>query len=208
MRHMNADRGLFVYDGHNVVSGFLVGVSVASTSTAYVGRQRMATFKDAGAGTTPWRLPLVDEVSEHHVSLLDMVKEMKEGGFPVASIAQFVGVERKTVYSWLDGGATPNPDREERVAKVYSILKERFEGDFGLMYRVLRAKSRDGVSLESLFANEVIDVASVERQLAVLNSSIESIKASEARKKAKPFKTNTGRNGAIEDSPVAVFQDI
>jgi len=137
-----------------------------------------------------------------------MVTELKKGGFPVASIAQLTGVERKTVHSWLEGNATPHPDCEERVAAVYPVLKERFNCDFVLMYRVLRAKDRDGSSLESLFQAAKIDVEAVKRQLAFLDTSIKTIQAAEARKKAKPFKEMAGRNGAIDEFPVAVFENI
>lgn len=205
MRYLNTNQSLTIITSP-VVSGLVLAVSVASASPVYAERHRFAG-PETGL-TTPWYRPAETESSRHHISLLDMVAEMKKGGLPVASIAQFAGVERKTVYSWLDGSATPHPDREERVATVYPILKERFGGDFGLMYRVLRAKDLDGNSLESLFAAAKIDVDAVKRQLAVLNTSIETIKTAETRKKAKPFKSTMGRNGAIDDSPVAVFEDI
>ncbi len=206
MKNVNTNQSLIIINYPPVVRGLVLAVGVASASTAYAERQRIAS-PETGL-TTPWYKPAEVAASGHHISLLDMVTELKKGGLPVASIAQFAGVERKTVYSWLDGSATPHPDREERVAAVYPVLKERFDGDFVLMYRVLRAKDRDGNSLESLFQAAKIDVDAVKRQLAVLDTSIKTIKAAEARKKAKPFKEMAGRNGAIDESPVAVFEDI
>jgi hypothetical protein len=206
MKNVNTNHSLIIINYPPVVRGLVLAVGVASASTAYAECQRIAA-PETGL-TTPWYKPADVAASSHHISLLDMVTELKKGGFPVASIAQFAGVERKTVYSWLDGSATPHPDREERVAAVYPVLKERFDGDFVLMYRVLRAKDRDGNSLESLFKAAKIDVEAVKRQLAVLDTSINTIKAAEARKKAKPIKEMAGINAAIDESPVAVFEDI
>ncbi len=205
MKNLNANQNLIIV-GPSVICGLVLTASVASASPQYAERQRfVAPYERL---TTPWYMPSDTDTSDQHVSLLDIVAEMKKGGFPVASIAQFVGVERKTVYSWLDGDSTPKADREERVAAAFPILKERFAGDYALLYRVLRSKNRDGSSLETILAGEMIDISALNRHLAFLDGSIESLKAADARKKAKPFKTVTGRNGAIEDSPVAVFEDI
>jgi hypothetical protein len=136
------------------------------------------------------------ETPLRHSRLLDMVYELKMGGFPVEAIAQFAGVERKTIYTWLDGSTIPHSDYQDRVGTVYPILKERFDSDFALMYRFLRAKDRAGNNLESLFSRPTIDVDALKRLLVVLNTSIEAHKNAEARKKAKPYKSATGRNGA------------
>ncbi|MFS8111663.1 hypothetical protein QD460_08070 [Rhizobium jaguaris] len=204
MKKINNNKSVIILSGPSVVCGLLVAVSVASPATAYIARQRVATIERGN--TTPWHISAETDATERHVSLVDMVAEMKANGFPVSSIAQFAGVERKTVYSWLDGTAKPHTDREERVSEVYPILKKRFGGDFNLMYRVWRSKTRDGESLESIFSEAKINVDAVQKQLEFLNSSIENLKAADTRRKSQPTKSAGGRNDFVENSPVAVFE--
>ncbi|GAA3099892.1 hypothetical protein GCM10010520_51630 [Rhizobium viscosum] len=123
------------------------------------------------------------------------------------TIAEIAGVERKTVYSWLEE-TVPQADRELRVASVYPILKEAVGSDFGVLHRVWRSKTRDGVSLESIFSSADVDLAAVRGQLAYLQSSITNLRAADERRKAKPGKGTDGKNGYVAESAIADFQRV
>ncbi|MCZ3380391.1 hypothetical protein [Rhizobium sp. AG207R] len=206
MKKIINNTNVIILSGPAVVYGLLVAVSVASPAAAYVERQRVATPEHGN--TTPWRNSSEADVAEHHIGLVEMVVEMKANGFPVASIAHFAGVERKTVYSWLDGATKPHIDREERVSAVYPLLKKRFSADFNLMYRVWRSKNRDGESLESIFSHAAIDINAVQKQLGFLHSSIENLRAAEVRRKTQGANTAAARNGFVDDSPEATFDRV
>lgn len=188
-----------------VTRGLLVVAGVSSSCSAFAGGYQI---NPGVSHTSPWQVAsTADEPVESHVSLQEMVAEMKAKGCPITTIAEIANVERKTVYSWL-AGTQPQGEREPRVMAVYPILKEAVAGDFGILHRVWRSKNRDGVSLESLFSSPDVDTAAVSAQLAYLQSSIANLVASDNRRKTKPGKGMVGKNGYVAESVIADFDRV
>ncbi|MCM2441057.1 hypothetical protein HGO34_15155 [Agrobacterium vitis] len=189
-----------------VTRGLLVVAGVSSSCSAFAGSYQISPGM---SHTSPWQVAAATSApSETHISLKEMVTEFKAKGCPITTISEIAGVERKTVYSWLDGSSTPHPDREQRVADVYPLLKDAFNDDFGTLNRVWRSKTREGVSLESIFSSADVDLAAVSDQLKYLHSSIANIRAADERRKTKPGKGMVGKNGYVAESAIADFDRV
>src|SRR5438132_1271917 len=75
--------------------------------------------------------------AERHVASLssqEIVKWLKDEGIPLAVIAEIAGVERKSVYAWLGGGAV-KPHNQERLEKIYALLNENKLTNLRHLYR-------------------------------------------------------------------------
>jgi hypothetical protein len=68
------------------------------------------------------------------VDVQEMVRSLRDGGMPVAAIAEMARVERKTVYAWLEGG-NAHPERESRLAEIHGLLT-RAGMDLHALWRV------------------------------------------------------------------------
>lgn len=185
--------------------GLVMFAGVASSCSALAGVYQVAP---GISHTSPWQIAPEQTSGETHVSLEEMVAELKAKGCPITTIAEIAGVERKTVYSWLDGSSTPQADREMRVASVYQMLSEAVAGEFGVLHRVWRSKTRDGTSLDSIFSSAQVDLEAVSDQLAYLQSSIANLRAADERRKTKPGKGMGGENGYVAESAIADFNRV
>jgi hypothetical protein len=187
------------------VRGLLMFAGVASSCSAFAGVYQVAP---GISHTSPWQITPEKASVETHVSLKEMVSELKAKGCPITTIAEIAGVERKTVYSWLDGSSTPQADREMRVASVYHMLSEAVSGEFGVLHRVWRSTTRDRTSLESIFSTAQVDLGAVRDQLAYLQSSIMNLRAADERRKARPGKGMGRENGYVAESAIADFNRV
>jgi hypothetical protein len=187
------------------VRGLLMLAGVASSCSAFAGV--VYQVAPGVSHTSPWQITPEKGLVESHVSLQEMVAELKAKGCPVTTIAEIAGVERKTVYSWFDG-TKPQADREDRVASVYPMLKEAVGSDFGVLHRVWRSKTREGASLESIFSSADVELAAVRDQLAYVQSSITNLRTADERRKTKPGKGMGGENGYVEESAIADFDRV
>lgn len=138
------------------------------------------------------------------LSLKDMVADLADNGFPVSLIAELANVERKSVYNWINGTVTPQQETEQRVAAVYPLLKTAFSQNYANMRRVWRTKSRTGESLQSICAQEKIDVVTLAKHLASVEASIKRNALQDARRKPEEESGAT----AFGDNPVADFESF
>lgn len=97
----------------------------------------------------------------------EMVVKLKEDGLPVAAIAEITGVERKTVYAWLSGGAVRSHNHD-RIESIYKLLQEGKTSDLRSLYRFWNRKSDDGQSLSLALQEEPLDREKVREKLVVL----------------------------------------
>jgi hypothetical protein len=86
----------------------------------------------------------------------DMVAALKAGGLPIAAIADILGVERKTVYSWLDG-VEALAANHERLRVVHNVLAGVENGALKYYHRLWERKLPDGSSLKALLMAGKID---------------------------------------------------
>ncbi|MBB2789252.1 UNVERIFIED_ORG: hypothetical protein GGD43_004476 [Rhizobium esperanzae] len=124
------------------------------------------------------------------------IREMRDGGLPVSVIADLMNVERKTVYSWLDG-SNPRADASDRLAVVYPLLKEASDGRFKSIHRIWKSRSQDGQTLAELCSGE-LDRDAVKGHLATFSKTIARYNAQDAA----TWNSGRGGNGFIDESPV------
>jgi hypothetical protein len=131
----------------------------------------------------------------------EMVAVLKDNGFPISAIAEMMGVERKTIYSWLDGAAV-REENANRLASIFQLLKAEADGDFRQVYRVWNQTGPDGRTLRSLLSSDALDLPLVTAKLTSLRTSMSHYAQNDARR-AGPFKTGRGGNPASDELPVA-----
>ncbi len=131
----------------------------------------------------------------------EIVRVMRENGFPISAIAEMARVERKTIYSWLDQTAVVRPQNDERIRSLFSLLKESTGGHYRQLYRVWNQKGADGRSLREDLAAEVLDPDAVRRRIEALGPTMERYAKFEAKREAKP--PRHGGNPVLDDLPGA-----
>jgi hypothetical protein len=125
--------------------------------------------------------------------------------FPMDEIARMLMTSRALLWAWLDGSRSPERPDVQRMLDIRDLLTGHFGDDLRTAYRVWRSQARSGASLGSLFAASIIDHEAVAAQMELLRSSVANLKAGDERRRKHPFRTATGRNGAIDDLSVASF---
>ncbi|TPL05826.1 hypothetical protein FJ938_14530 [Mesorhizobium sp. B2-4-14] len=134
------------------------------------------------------------------LTVQERVSEFRDNGLPVAVIAELAQVERKTVYSWLDGTATPRQEHEDRVAALHELLQGPFGGNYKVLHRVWKSKGGDGLSLRDLLTASKVDFDSVREKLADMAVTISRYAKLETSKDG-PAKVSRD-NPAISESLV------
>lgn len=101
------------------------------------------------------------------LSSQEVVKWLRDEGIPVAVIAEIAGVERKSVYAWLGGGAV-KPHNQERLEKIYTLLNEGKLTNLRHLYRFWSRSIIGKQSLGLLFEEKILDEASIRHALTQL----------------------------------------
>lgn len=141
-------------------------------------------------------------------TITQYVLRLRQGGMPIAEIAATANVDKLTVRKWMDGGSIPNDTESARLVEIRRVLDPIFKGRYHLLFRVMRIKTPQYPPLIELLSAQEMDVQSIEGLISRLKDTIDGIERSEARKGKNPFKTRTGRNGVIDDAPVAILYDL
>ena len=105
-----------------------------------------------------------------HASLLgttEMARALKEAGMPISGLADMMGVERKTVYAWLDGTDARSANLG-RLETLYGLLGREEPGLLRFIHRQWDRVLDGGVTLHSLLTAEPIDVVGVRTALDAL----------------------------------------
>jgi len=101
------------------------------------------------------------------LSSQEIVTWLREEGIPIAVIAEIAGVERKSVYAWLSGGAV-KVHNQERLEKVYSLLNENKLTSLRHLYRFWSRNIIGEQSLASMLQAKVLDEISIRNALSQL----------------------------------------
>lgn len=108
------------------------------------------------------------EVIKHpSLSSQEIIVWLREEGIPIAVIAEVAGVERKSVYAWLSGGAI-KAHNQERLEKVYSLLNENKLTSLRYIYRFWSRSIIGEQSLSSMLQASVLDEISIRNALSQL----------------------------------------
>jgi hypothetical protein len=146
---------------------------------------------------SPWFQPAPSRI----VTVQEMVSDLRDNGLPVAAIAEIARVERKTVYSWLDGSATPRQEHEDRVAAIHDVLRGPFNGNYKVLHRVWKSKGSDGLALRDLLTSEDIDLDKIRGKLAEMAVTISRYARLEA---SKPSGPKVSRNNPVINESLVV----
>lgn len=95
-----------------------------------------------------------DEVASE-LSAHEILVEFKNDGFPIATIASMAGVERKTIYAWLDG-AILKQENEARLYQLHSLLNQNKLASYRNLYRYMN-RQVEGMTLASALSSDTLD---------------------------------------------------
>lgn len=101
------------------------------------------------------------------LSSQEMVAWLRKEGLPISVIAEIAGVERKSVYAWLNGGAVKSHN-QERLEKICSLLNENKLATLRHLYLFWFRSLKGAPSLASLLQEKVLDETSIRRTLSQL----------------------------------------
>jgi hypothetical protein len=132
-------------------------------NTYLPGRQRDATHWILGARLHPTTTFLVFSVSPT-LTVTEMVAALRDGGLPISAIAEMARVERKTVYSWLDG-AEVREENTFRVSELHRMLNHDKLADFRSLYRLWARPLEGDATLRSLLSAESLDETTIRQAL-------------------------------------------
>jgi len=160
MQFLQAGSFTAPYAGAIIGLGCVFGTS-SNGATEFMLRPQMSIKqRTAYFGTT--------EVIRHpSLSSQEIVAWLREEGIPIAVIAEVAGVERKSVYAWLDGGAV-KAHNQERLEKIYSLLNENKLTNLHHLYRFWSRNIIGKQSLASMLQAKVLDEMSIRNALSQL----------------------------------------
>lgn len=106
------------------------------------------------------------------VRTLDLIKPLKDGGMPISSISEMIRVERKTVYSWLDG-TEASPENFGRLLEVAKLFKDEKLGALKFYGRFWKRPVTESESLQDVLCAEHLDILKVRSFIAHLRPAVE-----------------------------------
>jgi hypothetical protein len=130
------------------------------------------------------------------LSSQEIVAWLREEGIPIAVIAEVAGVERKSVYAWLSGGAVKTHN-QERLEKVYSLLNENKLTSLRHLYRFWSRSIIGEQSLASMLQDKVLDEKSIRNALSQLWPLA---KKEETRESLSPSNSSIKSNSFLRES--------
>lgn len=152
-----------------VRSGTVLAATVAGA--ALVGAFAYPSALRIAAKTThasPWAQPMPARA----LTVQERVSDFRDNGLPVTTIAEMARVERKTIYSWLDGSVTPRQEHEDRVAALHELLQGPFGGNYKILHRVWKSKGSDGLALRDLLTADEVNMDAAQNKLGEMRVAI------------------------------------
>lgn len=131
-----------------------------------------------------------EEKTIRALSCQEIVHWLREEGIPIAVIADMAGVERKSVYAWLEGGAI-KAHNQERLEKIYFLLNEDKMASLRHLYRFWSRTVVGDRSLSFFFEEKVLNEDAIRHALKQLWPL--------AKKEA--LRENTISNSSIKTNP-------
>lgn len=113
----------------------------------------------------------------------DMVCMLRGQGLPVTAIAEATRVERKTVYSWIDGKVTvPSEANHLRLLALCNLLSDVPPGSLGLFHRLWERPAGEAATLKTALTGAALDPRGVKAALDALRPAVDRLLASQSRK--------------------------
>ncbi len=132
------------------------------------------------------------------VSAQEMIASLRKGGLPISAIAEAMRVERKSIYSWLNGGDMRSTNIQ-RAAQLHRLFTGAVAGvEARTLYRFWNTPVDGQKTLRDLIIADNINEAAVASTLNKLRPA--ALRAIEIERKMT--RQGTG-NPAIDDLPEA-----
>lgn len=175
-----------------VTAHFMGGREVPASATMFLTRfclSAFAGFAPSAAVSIPAPRPAALRAIEPLVAAApasrvlsagEMIKRLKVGGLPISAIADALAVERKTIYSWAEGGF-PNPANADRLQQIFDLLGSEPDGHLRYLHRMWERTLPSGGTLRALLLAPQLDVARAKAAVDALRPAVER-----AARTAKP----------------------
>jgi hypothetical protein len=139
-------------------------------------------------------------VSSVVLTVQDMVRSLRDNGLPISAIAEIAKVERKTVYSWLDGTDV----RETNAVRVETLFRSLDAAaiDYRSLYRVWNRRLSHGSSIKDFLCAECLSERAISDAMNELSPAIKRHSERDGVRRSSP----TASNPAIDEMPVAVVE--
>ena len=151
--------------------------------------------------------PRGTRVPQSVVSLSQKIVAVKERlGLTIKSMATILGVQRPTIYSWLNDGAIRASNRE-RVEQIYALSEAWVARTKLPLAEMLLASEHDEKNLLGLLSDEKLDVPSIIQKFDQLIPGLEANEAEFAAESMSQRLRNRGfgpppsKQGPYKDSP-------
>ena len=148
------------YAGAIIGLGCVLGTSSNGANEFMLRPQMWIKHRTAYFGTA-------EVIRRPSLSSQEIVAWLREEGIPIAVIAEVSGVERKSVYAWLNGGAV-KAHNQERLEKVYSLLNENKLTSLRHLYRFWSRSIIGEKSLASMLQAKTLDEIFIRNALSQL----------------------------------------
>ena len=133
------------------------------------------------------------------VSAQEMIASLRKGGLPITAIAEAMRVERKSIYSWLNGGDMRSANTQ-RAAQLHRLFIGAVAGvDARNLYRFWNTPVAGQKTLRDLIVADNINEAATAEALNKLRPA-----AFRAMKTERKMARHGTGNPAIDDLPEAV----
>ena len=88
----------------------------------------------------------------------------REEGVPIVAIADIAGVEKKSVYAWINGGPI-RPQNQQRLEQLYNLLLDVKQVELINLYRIWNRQLKSGRSLGALLCEEQLNTQAIKLTL-------------------------------------------
>ncbi len=138
-------------------------------------------------------------VSKVVLTVQEMIETLRDNGLPISAIAEIARVERKTVYSWLEGTDV----REANVARVETLFRllNAAAIDYRSLHRVWNRKLSHGASIKQFLCADFLSSKAISDALNELSPAIMRHSARDDARRSMPSATS---NPVIDEMSVAV----
>jgi len=108
-----------------------------------------------------------------------MVAALRDGGLPISAIAEAARVERKTIYSWINGSAEVRGPNMHRLAQIHALMTGDADVEPRQIYRFWNSPVASQRTLRELITAENVDELVMRRALEGIRSAARSAATSE-----------------------------
>jgi len=105
-------------------------------------------------------------ITEDQITLIRSALSLR-----VTELAEVMNVQRPTIYGWLEGNFSPQPDKKARISVLFEIAKKWRSLNTAPLGKLLRESMFEGKSILDLLKDERLDKRKIIQCLEATNAS-------------------------------------